>query len=76
MPQVSFYIDEETLRKVETAAKMARLSISKWVMEQIRSRVGPVYPEGFESLFGSVDTGDLIRPEELPDEHDSAREAL
>jgi predicted HicB family RNase H-like nuclease len=39
MPQISVYIDEPTLRKIEIAAKRQKKSISKWVVEQIRSRI-------------------------------------
>lgn len=38
MPQISVYIDEPTLRKIEIAAKRKKI-ISKWVVEQIRSRI-------------------------------------
>ena len=54
MPQISLYIDEQTLKKVENAAQKQHVSISKWVAEQIRSRVEPIYPANFESLFGSI----------------------
>lgn len=46
MPQISLYVDEETLKKVESAAKRQHVSISKWVSEQIRSKIEPVYPLG------------------------------
>jgi predicted HicB family RNase H-like nuclease len=54
MPQISLYIDEPTLKKVENAALRQHISISKWVAEQIRSRVEPIYPKDFEKLFGSI----------------------
>jgi len=43
MPQISLYIDEPTLKKVENAALREHVSISKWVAEQIRARVDPVF---------------------------------
>jgi hypothetical protein len=76
MPQISLYIDEETLRKVEDAAKRQHLSISKWVSEQIRSKIDPVYPAGYEDLYGSVGEADIRRPVEVGFEEDSKREAL
>lgn len=76
MPQISLYIDKETLRKVELAAKKRQLSISKWVAEQIRSKIEPAYPEGYESLFGSVKEGELVRPEQPTYEQDTPREPL
>ena len=47
MPQISLYIDDKTLKKVENAAKRQHTSISKWVAEQLRSRVDPAYPAQF-----------------------------
>jgi hypothetical protein len=76
MPQISLYIDEETLRKVEIAAKREHVSISKWVSEQIRSKVDPVYPKGFEELFGSVHGDDLNRPVQESFSHDASRETF
>lgn len=76
MPQISLYVDEETLRKVESAAKRQHVSISKWVSEQIRSKIEPVYPLGFEDLFGSLAEDDLVRPDQGAFEKDSQREAF
>jgi predicted HicB family RNase H-like nuclease len=50
MPQISLYIDEPTLRKVEYAAKAQQVSISRWVADQIRSRVDAVYPTGLAAF--------------------------
>ena len=74
MPQISLYIDEATLRKVESAASRQHVSISKWVAEQIRSKVEPVYPKGYEDLFGSLKEDSFVRPEELHRTLDSPRE--
>ncbi|EHQ04702.1 hypothetical protein [Leptonema illini] len=64
MPQISLYIDDETLRKVELAASKNNVSVSKWMTEQIQLNIVAGYPEGFESLFGSVKEGELVRPEQ------------
>ena len=76
MPQISLYIDETTLRKVENAALKQHVSISKWVAEQIRSRVEPIYPVDFESLFGSISDKSFVRPVEVSIKKDSKREVL
>lgn len=76
MPQISLYIDEPTLRKVEYAAKAQQVSISKWVAEQIRSRVDAVYPTGFEQLFGSIDDDTFVEPPDISTHADSHREPL
>lgn len=75
MPQISLYIDADTLQKVEYAAQQQHLSISKWVAEQIKAKVEPIYPQGFYHLFGSVQDETFIRPEQ-PNISDSPREIL
>lgn len=62
MPQISLYIDEKTLKKVEDAAMRQRVSISKWVAEQIRAKVEPVYPADYDILFGSISDDTFVRP--------------
>jgi len=34
------------------------------------------WPEGYFSLFGALDEGDLVEPREIPFKHDSNRENL
>ena len=74
MPQISLYIDESTLRKVEGAASRQHVSISKWVAEQIRAKVEQVFPKNFENLFGSISDESFSRPIELNPSSDSLRE--
>jgi len=76
MPQISLYIDEPTLKKVENAALREHVSISKWVAEQIRARVDPVYPGNFEDLFVSIADESFRRPAEPVFSSDSKRETL
>lgn len=76
MPQISLYIDEKTLKKVENVAKRQHTSISKWVADQIRSRVEPTYPANFEALFGSITDETFFEPEEISFRSDLAREEM
>jgi len=76
MPQISLYIDESTLKKVENAAMKQHISISKWVAEQIRTRVDPIYPVNFETLFGSISDESFIRPEDISFKMDNTREVI
>jgi hypothetical protein len=76
MPQISLYIDEKTLEKVENAALKQHVSISKWVADQLRARIEPSYPTGFEKLFGSVKDKSFIRPDEIASSRDIIREKL
>ena len=76
MPQISLYIDEATLKKVESAASRQRISISKWVADQIRAKVDPVYPKGYEELFGSLPDASFERPDQGDFSGDVHREVL
>jgi hypothetical protein len=76
MPQISLYIDEPTLEKVESAASREHVSISKWVADQLRIRLEPAYPKDFEALFGCLGDTAFVRPTEIPLAMDSVRETL
>lgn len=76
MPQISLYIDEPTLRKVESAALRQHVSISRWVADQIRAKVEPVYPKGYEDLFGSIADESFVEPEETGFASDTQRESM
>lgn len=64
MPQISLYIDESTLKKVEHAAARQHTSLSKWVIEQLKTKLDPVYPAQYEDLFGSVNDTSFSRPDQ------------
>lgn len=75
-PQISLYIDETTLKKVENAAGRQHVSISKWVAEQIRTNLEPAYPINYENLFGSISDKTFERPDDVSFTKDSKREIL
>jgi hypothetical protein len=54
MPQLSFYIDAETLAKIETAAKINNTSVSEWVTERLKESLTMNWPENYGNLFGSI----------------------
>jgi len=74
VPQISLYIDEATLKKVERAARKKRVSISKWVSDQLRARLEAVYPPNFNDLFGSINDDSFRRPERGDLHNDAPRE--
>lgn len=76
MPQISLYIDEKTLKKVENAASQQHISISKWVAEQIKNRIEPTYPLDFDSLFGAVTDETFVEPKEINFSSDSERAGM
>ncbi|HOJ27556.1 MAG TPA: toxin-antitoxin system, antitoxin component [Spirochaetota bacterium] len=75
MPQISLYIDKETLEKIEKAAAKERISISKWVGKNIKKVIQEEYPEGYFDLFGSI-TDKSFDIKELSFDQDLKRESL
>ena len=65
MGQLSLYIDEETLKKVEIAAKKENVSISKWITSRIKKSFKTNWDDDFFKLFGAIDDESFKRPDQL-----------
>lgn len=76
MPQISLYIDSPTLAKVEKAAKMEHLSISKWVKQKILGGLHRAWPENYFKLYGSLKDPSFKRHPGPDFESDIPRERL
>jgi hypothetical protein len=76
MPQVSLYIDRETLTKVEQLAQKSRTSISKWVGNNLKKFIRDDYPDDYFELFGALQDASFKRPEELSFQGDTKRTRL
>ena len=74
MPQLSLYIDENTLKKIELAAKIEKISISKLVVKKLNESFQDKWPENFEKLFGSITDKKFDVPERMTSENDLKRE--
>ncbi|MBM9578655.1 toxin-antitoxin system, antitoxin component [Leptospira sp. 201903070] len=76
MPQVSLYLDQDTLKKIETAAKKEKISISQWVRVKIQSSFDKSWPEEYFNLFGSIQDESFSEPKRLKFASDTKREEL
>lgn len=76
MPQVSLYIDKDTLIKIEHLAKKNHTSISKWVGNNLKRLIKDDYPDDFFSLFGAITDKTFVRPESLSFSNDVKREVI
>lgn len=76
MPQISLYIDKETLEKIERAADSEKLSISKWAGKQLKKSLQDNYPQNFQNLFGSIRDDTFTVPERESFDKDVNRETL
>lgn len=76
MPQISLYIDKETLEQVEILAKTDQVSISKWVGNNIKDLIKHRYPKDFFALHGSIDDESFQKPASLNPHDDVRQESL
>ncbi len=65
MPQLSLYLDNRTLKAVETKAKARKMSISKYVKEAIEKDIHSNWPKDYFTLFGSIKDATFELPKEL-----------
>ena len=54
MPQLSLYLDAETIQEIKNAASNSDLSVSKWIRTRILSSPKKDWPENYFDLFGSI----------------------
>ena len=76
MPQISLYIDNDTIKKIERAAKLENKSISKWVASRIKLSLEKKWPNDWFNLYGSIKDDSFLEPEELNSADDNIREKL
>ncbi len=77
MGQVTIYLDDQTIREIETAAGREHLSVSRWVKERVKKSLHSEWPSGyFEKTFGALKDIDFAAPSELPFSLDAPRETL
>lgn len=63
MAQLTVYIDDNTLKKVETAAHREHKSVSKWVKKCLEGALQNKWPENYSEVFGALsDDEDFKRP--------------
>ena len=65
MPQVTLYFDETTLRRVERAATLGNVSVSKWVRGRLLRSLEDDWPDGYFDLFGAIQDPSFDRPADL-----------
>jgi len=76
MPQLSLYIDEKTLRKLEAAASIEKVSVSKYAVRKLNEALNSGWPVNYDSLFGSIQDESFVAESAAPFESDVPREKL
>ena len=75
MAQLTVYIDDETRRRIEVAARLAEISVSQWVKARLSNALETEWPEGYFEQLGSLQGVNLERPPQPRPEDDATRES-
>lgn len=71
MPQLSLYLDEETMTRLRDDSMKAQRSLSKYVGDLIRKdEAQSAWPEGYWSIYGALVDDTFQLPRELDSELD------
>ena len=62
MPHLCLCVDEDTLGKIKSAARVQGKSVSKWVVSKLKETVENSWPDGYANLLGAI-TDDTLRIE-------------
>ncbi|MFB3893117.1 MAG: toxin-antitoxin system, antitoxin component [Phycisphaerae bacterium] len=63
MGHVNLYMDDESIKLLEKAAKREGTSVSKWVQKQIAPALRGGWPEGYwQRVWGSLKDVEIERP--------------
>lgn len=79
MTEIIIQIDDGTMRLLEKTAAREHLTVSQWIKECILRGLKPEtdqWPEGYFSLFGSLEDEEFEEPPEIPFDYDAKRESL
>jgi hypothetical protein len=66
MPQISLYIDKESLKRITAAAKRDKKSVSAWARERLVREPRAAWPDELINTYGSLKDSAIERPPQLP----------
>lgn len=76
MAQLTIYLDDESIRRIEGAAAREQSSVSGWVKKRLIQSLEEQWPADYFELFGALGEDDLHRPSETGFPVDARRESL
>ena len=76
MGQITIYMDDETLKKIEDAAHKEHDSVSKWVKKRLVRVLENSWPKDYFELFGSLRDDSFKRPAQPPWPKDRKRQTI
>ncbi|MBN1696241.1 MAG: hypothetical protein JW881_01895 [Spirochaetales bacterium] len=76
MAQLTIYLDNKTIKKIEKTARESNVSVSKWVRDKLELIMENDWPESYFSVFGTLDDNDIDEPKAPHPDDDVKRESL
>ena len=76
MAQMTIYLDDETVQRVERVARQSGSSVSSWVKQRLTEALDRTWPPGFFDLFGRLEDSGIDRPPQPDSGMDEEREPL
>ncbi len=76
MSQLTVYLDDDIIKKINLAAKLEHDSISKWVKNKLTEAINNQWPQNYFDLFGSLADDELKRPAQTDFNQDIKRTRL
>jgi hypothetical protein len=76
MAQLTIYMDDESIRRIEDAAVRENSSVSGWVKKRLLQSLEDHWPSGYFELLGTLGQEDLQRPPQPDFSLDAPRESL
>jgi hypothetical protein len=76
MAQLTIYIDDETLRRIEKSSRQEHSSVSSWVRKRLTASLNSGWPAGYFETFSSLKSSGLERPVQISAQSDRKRAEL
>lgn len=65
MPQVSLYLDEDTMETLRKEAGREQISLSQYTRRLVQNKAEQAWPASFWSTYGALDDPTFVEPPEL-----------
>lgn len=76
MAQITLYMDDESLRRIEAAAEREKSSVSSWVKKRVLQSLEDQWPARYFEMLGTLGKDDLERPPQPDFSLEAPRETL
>lgn len=76
MSQLTIYLDPESMKRVRSAARTDKVSVSRWARARLCESLRRAWPPDYFALFGALRDSGLERPRQGTYADDAKRRAF